>query len=138
MRFVLTSTAWAGQIVLEYNEAGLLLESNLKDAELSEQQHLWFLRNIPRELAELQVLIAKVQSAKLTPVPETITFDMFWDRYGEKLRSSRKKALTKWNRMSEADRAKAFLFIKKYENSMQAWQNKMYAETYLNRELWNN
>ena len=138
MKYLLTSTAWAGEIRLEYNEGLLLVNCDLSGAELSEQQHLWFLRNMPRELAALETLVTKAASAKLTEVPDDISFEKFWDRYGEKLRSSKKKAQKRWQQMSAADQAKAFIYIKKYENSMQAWQSKMYAETYLNKELWNN
>jgi hypothetical protein len=137
-KFILTSDAWSGEITLEYDDLHLLINMNLKEAELSEEQHLWFLRNMPRELAELQKLLDKSKSAKLTEAPQEVTFEMFWDAYDEKVRSSKKKALKVWSRMTDANRLKAYLFIPKYNRSILPGCNKKYAETYLNAELWNN
>lgn len=138
MKFQLTSTSWGGEIRLAYDELGLLTNCDISGATLSEKQHVWFLKNLPRELAELRKLIDGVPTAKLTEVSEVVGFDDFWNRYGEKTRSSKKKAITRWNRMSDSDRVKAYNFIPKYEKTIEAWQTKMYCETYLNKELWNN
>lgn len=137
-RYLLTSTAWNGEIEITYNDLQLLMNLDLSRADLSEQQQIWFLRNMPRELAELQALMSKAASATLTELTGEVTFDMFWGRYDEKVRSSKKKALKIWNRLSVKDREKAFNFIRKYENSIAPGVSKKYAETYLNAELWNN
>jgi len=136
-RYLLTSTAWNGEIEITYNDLHLLVNLDLSRADLSEQQQIWFLRNMPRELAELQALMNKAASATLTELGE-VTFEMFWIRYDETIRSSKKKALKIWNRLSAKDREKAFHFIRRYENSIASGVSKKYAETYLNAELWNN
>lgn len=138
MKYLLTSTAWPGEIEIVYNDLQLLVSHDTSRADLSENQQLWFLKNLPRELCELQQLIDKSTSATLTEVKDEITFEKFWSRYDEKLRSSKKKALKVWNRLTEADQIKAYKFISKYEQSIPNGVAKKYAETYLNVELWNN
>ena len=83
-------------------------------------------------------MMAKVASATFTEVLEEITFEMFWNRYNEKVRSSKKKAMITWKRLSRADQVKAFNHIRKYEQNIAPGVAKKYAETYLNAELWNN
>ena len=138
MKYLLTSTAWPGEIEIVYNDLQLLVSHDTSRADLSENQPLWFLKNLPRELCELQQLSDKSTSATLTEVKDEITFEKFWSRYDEKLRSSKKKALKVWNRLTEADQIKAYKFISKYEQSIPNGVAKKYAETYLNVELWNN
>jgi len=137
-RFILTSTAFEGDVIFEYNEGGLLERYDISGASLSENQHIWMLKNLPRELCELQRVLGNSGTAKLTEVSEEITFDKFWNRYDEKDRSSKKKALAKWNRMSKSQQAKAYWYIPKYFSSIPLGVAKKYAETYLNAELWNN
>jgi len=136
--FLLTSTAWQGEIEIHFNESDLLITCDLSRAVLSEQQHLWFLKRMPVELAELKALIAKTQTAKLTEIKEEITFETFWNRYDDKVRSSRKKAQRIWDRMTTANRVKSFRHISTYEATRPAGVAKKYAETYLNAETWNN
>jgi len=137
MIYHITSTSWAGYIEIEFNELNLMTRTDITNADLSEKQQLWFLRKMPRELIELQNVIDK-STAKITEVKQEVTFDLFWNRYDEKIRSSKKKALTTWNRLRKDDQVKAFNYIKKYEGSMAPGVAKKYAETYLNAELWNN
>jgi len=136
MIYHITSTSWTGYIELEFNSIGLMIRSDITQAVLNEAQQIWFLKNC-RELSELQRVI-KGTSATLTEVKLEVTFDLFWNRYDEKIRSSKKKSLTTWNRLRKDDQVKAYQYIKKYEQSMAPGVAKKYAETYLNAELWNN
>lgn len=135
--FLLTATAWTGEIELRYNELDLLINCDLSRAQLSQQQHVWFLRRLPVELVALQELIRN-STARMVEVNQEITFESFWNRYNDKVRSSRKKAERIWNRLSKADQAKAYAYISTYDASRSAGVAKKYAETYLNAELWNN
>lgn len=136
-RFVFTSTAFDGEVHFEF-EDDLLIKFDQSEATLTEKQQIFLLKRLPRELAEVQKLLDGSPGAKFTEILEDITFDRFWNRYDEKIRSSKKKALQKWNRLSQLDRNKAFYFIGKYEMSIPNGVAKKYAETYLNSELWNN
>lgn len=137
-RYSLTSTAFNGEVIFEFNEFGLLEKFDLSAAELSEKQQLYILRDLPRELPELNRVLGDSKTAKLTEVTSQITFAMFWDRYNEKSRSSKKKSEKRWDRMSKTNQFKAYHFIFKYESNLRPGTVKKYAETYLNDELWNN
>ena len=95
--FQLTSIAFKGYIEFRFNE-NTLLESYENHADLTEKQQVFLLKNIPREIPELE----KLRSANVTIVElkEDITFEMFWNRYDDKLNSSKKRAEQKWNKMT--------------------------------------
>jgi hypothetical protein len=137
-RFILTSDAFTGEVEFIFNDSGLLESFTTAAAQLSERQQVFILKELPRELSEIQKVISNSVSAKLIEVSKEITFEMFWNRYDEKIRSSKKTAETVWKRMSEKDRNKAYWFIPKYFSSILPGVPKKYAETYLRKELWNN
>lgn len=62
---------------------------------------------------------------------------MFWDKYNDKIRSSKKKSLKIWDKLTSTDQVKAFTYIHTY-NRHRGNAEKKYAETYLGSELWNN
>jgi len=133
-----TSGAFTGEVILTFNELGFLVSYDALSAQLTPDQQKWFLQKLPCELAEVERVLAGSPTAKLTEISLDITFDMFWSRYNDKVRSSRKKAMLKWIRMSNSDRTKAYHFISKYEMNIPQGVSRKYAETYLNNELWNN
>lgn len=135
--FSLTSPAFVGEVTFEFNDLGLLVSFDTKAAELSEQQQIFLLKGLPRELAEVQKMLERSPNAKFIETTKEITFDMFWKRYSAPLNSKKKKAEQRWGRMSKAEQRKAYLHIVKYEMNL-GGVAKMYAETYLNSELWNN
>jgi len=136
--YQLTSTAFEGFVDIYFNELGLLTEFSTKEAQLSEKQQIWLLKQMPRELSELQNVIKGSGSAVLTEIKQEISFEAFWNKYDDKQMSSRKKTLVKWNKMSDTERLKAYNFISLYFSGIAPGTRKKYAETYLNAELWNN
>jgi hypothetical protein len=136
--YLLTSAKWPGEIELRYDGAGLLVGYDYR-AELTAEQQRWFLTNMPRSLADLQALVKATKTGRLTEAPpEEVTFDMFWQQYDDATRSSRKRTLAKWQRMTRAEQVKAFRYVGRYFRSIPPGLGKKYAETYLNAELWNN
>jgi hypothetical protein len=133
--FHLSSIAWSGYIEFIFNDPGLL-DKMENHADLSEKQQIFLLKNMPREISELEKL--KTANVTITEVKQEITFDMFWIRYDDKLNSSKKRTERKWQKMNDADRVRAFYFIPRYFSNIPAGTRKKYAETYLNDELWNN
>lgn len=133
--FHLTSTSFTGYIEFRFRDNGLLEKYEIL-ADLTESQQIYLLRNLPREIFELDRF--KSSTATVTEVSDEVTFDMFWDRYDDKINSSRKRALQKWNKMTPADQIRAFRFISRYFGSIPSGTRKKFAETYLNAELWNN
>jgi len=137
-KYSLTSTHFEGEVIFEFTDDGTLAHYDSRGANLTAKQLSWISQSMPHHLAHIKNLIVKSKSAKITEIKEEITFDRFWNRYNYKDRSSKKRALQKWNRMSLTERKKAYDFIGRYEMTLKAGIDRKYAETYLNAELWNN
>jgi hypothetical protein len=80
----------------------------------------------------------KGRTGILTEEAEKVTFEMFWDRYNDKARSSRVKTERVWNKMPEGERTKAYRYINRYKSSIPQGVCMKYATTYLNDQMWNN
>jgi hypothetical protein len=137
-KYLLTSTAFSGEVEFTFNDLGMLSSFDASRADLSAKQQEWILKAMPDKLSDVQRVLGDSKTATLTEVKETVTFEQFWNRYDEKLRSSKKKTELRWNRMKETDQIKAFKYIQRYEQSIPMGVCKKYAETYLNAEQWNN
>ncbi len=133
--FHLTSIAWTGYIEFVFND-NCLLDKWENHAELSMGQHEYLVTHLPLEIAQLDKV--KTEFTTITEVKQDITFDMFWLRYDDKINSSRKKTLQKWNKMTPVDQARAYRFVPRYFGNIPPGTRKKYATTYLNDELWNN
>jgi hypothetical protein len=136
MTYSLTSNNFTGEILFTYNDAGLLTAMEV-NADLDEKQHIGFLKMLPCNYNALVDWQRKHSHLSITEVLDNVTHDMFWDKYDDKIRSSKKKSLARWNKHSKADQIKAYNFISTY-NRNRGTAEKKYAETYLNAELWNN
>lgn len=136
--FHLTSENFEGFVEFEFNKDGYLIRYDTDNATMSKEHLVYLLNRFPRHIDKIKDLLAKSDTATLTEIVSEVTFDMFWNKYNDKVNSSKKRALQKWNRMSKAQRIKAYQYINKYFMSIPYGTRKKYAETYLNAELWNN
>jgi triacylglycerol esterase/lipase EstA (alpha/beta hydrolase family) len=136
--YQLTSDAFTGFVDLYFNDLGLLTEFRTKTAELSEKQQIWILKQMPRELPELQQIVEGAPNLKLTEIKQEITFEMFWNKYDHKKLSSRIRTEAKWNKMNKTNKMKAYNYIYTYFSLLKPGTERKYAETYLNAELYNN
>jgi hypothetical protein len=137
--YIWTSETFTGTVTFTFNEASQLVQYDITDAKLTPHQLNWFTERLPRTYPELVEVLKKAKKSKLQLLPpEAITFDAFWNKYDEKLRSSKKRSLKIWNKLSYTEQCKAYLFITTYNRSIASGIAKKYAETYLNAELWNN
>jgi len=136
--FVLTSSQFEGEVTFTVNDLGRVTSFDTASAKLTVAQLNYLLSSLPRDITEIEKLLTYKTTATLTEINRDITFEMFWDRYNEKIRSSRKRAQSKWNKMPKSEQIRAYNFISKYEAHIIPGTGKKYAETYLNAELWNN
>ncbi len=137
-RFALTSDNYTGEVVCTYDDNGMLVNYDLTGAELTDEQKQYFFTHPPINVKELEAIVKRAKSMRVSELHEKVTFDVFWNRYDDKINSSKKKTLAKWNKMPESDRVRAYQYIFKYFASLPQGTRKKYAETYLNAELWNN
>ncbi len=125
-----------GDIVFTYNEKNRL-SSLLISEPLSDKQYEWLIARIPWSVDMLAPLAQKTQGATFVEKQLQVTFDMFWNRYNDKDRSSKKKTATQWDKMPVTEQVKAYMYIPTY-NRKRGTADKKYATTYLSDELWNN
>ncbi|MDZ4212789.1 MAG: hypothetical protein U1C59_13855 [Methylotenera sp.] len=137
-KYSLSSTSFTGEVIFEFNDLGFLTKFDTSQADLNESHQRWILREMPNHIDDIKRVLGNSKTAILTELSTDVTFQMFWDRYNEKIRSSRKRSEAKWNRMSQADRNRAYWWIGKYELTLTGNREKKYAESYLNAEQWNN
>ncbi len=136
--YSLTSSHFEGEVLLTFDDNGILTGYDTSRAVLTDQQKIWLAGKLPKFLTSINSILGESPTAKLTSIKQEVTFDQFWNRYDEKIRSSKKKAQAKWNKMGATDRFKAYSFITQYERNIIPGMAKKYAETYLSAELWNN
>lgn len=135
--YQITSPSFQGYVEINYNEKGYLHKLDFTNADLSDIQHEWLLNNLPTNIERVNNIKALEGRLKLTEI-SGITFDTAWNKYDDKLTSSKKKSLIKWNKMPFAEQIKAYNYINKYFMQLNGNIRKKYFETYLNSELWNN
>lgn len=135
--YLWTSELFTGEIEFRFDASGKLLGYENR-AELNAHQLDAILGQLPRTSDRLEELIKSSSSSKLTEVKKDITFDKFWERYDDKVNSSKKRTKVKWDKMPKAEQVKAYNYISYYLSNLPGGTRKKFAETYLNAELWNN
>ena len=135
-KYSITSSAFNGEIIYSFDEKDSFVAMEVK-ATLSEAQLRHFFAYMPYTSTELKATIGALQKVTVTEVIYEITFDMFWSRYNDKERSSKKRSQEKWNKLNAGNQAKAYHHILKYFRT-KGNAEKKYCETYLAAELWNN
>lgn len=135
-KYSITSLAFSGEIIFSFDEKDCFVGMEVK-ASLSEAQLRHFFAYMPYSSKDLKATIGASQKVTVTDVIENITFEMFWSRYNDKERSSKKRSMEKWNKLNAGNQAKAYNHILKYFRT-KGNAEKKYCETYLAAELWNN
>ena len=134
-KIVLTIPRFEGEVVFTYDDGdslhGIAFEGAFPDPVKST-----ILRSYPVRPEDLQR--TKGRTGILTEEEERVTFEMFWNRYNDKARSSRVKTQRVWERMPEGERVKAYRYINRYKSSIPQGVCMKYATTYLNDQMWNN
>lgn len=138
-RYSITSEKFAGEITAAFDDRRELVGLDMSGAEMTVKQKNWLLAHKPSTEEKLFEMQRQSKWMKITLIPESIvSFEMFWQRYDDKLNSSKKRTKQKWDKMSKSEKQKAYNFINRYFSSIPQGTRKKYAETYLNAELWNN
>lgn len=134
-KIILTIPKYEGEVVFTFDENDFV-QSITFNGDFPIQVRGIILGSNPLRPEDLQR--TKGRTGILTEEAETVTFEMFWDRYDDKARSSKVKTRRVWDRMPEGERVKAYRFINRYKCSIPQGVCMKYATTYLNDQLWNN
>lgn len=132
-RFIFSSPKFNGSAVFEFNLQGLLCLMKIEGS-ISEEQHRWILDNAPIRIEKLTTY-KTIKGAQLLEEKVEITFEMFYEKYGYK--RDKKKAITCWNRMKEADRIAAYYYIQTYLTTLKPGISIKLPVSYLRSEIWN-
>ena len=139
--FLVTSAKATEGVIFSYNATtGLFCGIDILQKNMTRQARHTLVSNILLELNLFLSYVKELSQKEGYTVVELgidITFEMFWDKYNDKLRSSKKRSEKIWNKLKQEDKIKAFYHINTY-NKYRGNAEKKYAETYLNAELWNN
>lgn len=138
--FLVTTGQSPEGIVYHYTNDGLLYGIDIKQKDMPEQNRQNVLNQAHILLDNFLAWathITKKGKAEIVELEMKISFEMFWNKYDDKLRSSKKKTEKIWNKLTEPNQIKAYYYINTY-NRNRGTAEKKYAETYLNAELWNN
>jgi hypothetical protein len=137
--FWLSSSKFEGYVRYQFDkDSGLLYGVDTTTASLSFEQLSHIFKVLPKSVDVVNVVVHGSTTSVLTEIHTQITFEMFWEKYDDKLNSSKKRTLSKWNKMGKNEHILAYNFIDTYFRSLPSGTRKKYAETYLNAELWNN
>lgn len=136
-KFELTSPAFEGCVTYGFDDTtDRLVMVDMSSVPLSAELWNCIWSNLPATSKAMGKV--KGRTGVITELVEDITFDMFWQRYDDKARSSKVKTQRAWDKMPEREQVKAYQFIPRYFESIPPGVCKKYATTYLSDQLWNN
>jgi len=134
--YILTSKIFDGEVVISVSQEKKL-QADFTKSSVSVDQQRFILKKMSEGLENMKLYFnTPPTDCKMELL--VIDFEMFWNRYDDKISSSKKRAKAKWDKMSDIDRNNAYNYIPKYVMNVPYGTRKKYAETYLNCELWNN
>lgn len=135
-KYLITSAHYTGAVEVVYDEQRLLsIDFSQTNSTMVQREKLK--QVIPVNPSSLREAFAKT-SVTIIEGDFEVSFEMFWNAYGKKVHPSRCKPL--WEKMSTADRVKAFIGIKKYNQWLrtQGDRARLDPENYLKRKTWEN
>lgn len=136
-KFELTSPAFEGCVTYGFDDTtDRLVMVDMSSVPLSAELWNCIWSNLPATSKAMGKV--KGRTGVITELVEEITFDMFWQRYDDKARSSKVKTQRAWDKMPKREQVKAYQFIPRYFQSIPPGVCKKYATTYLSDQLWNN
>lgn len=135
IKYIMTSPQLDGEIEFHFSHTGYLQQLIFRCQPTDKQyEYLW--KHQPYTRAAMDAFVKATPYAHFVISVCEITFDDFWNRYGEKEHSSKKKAQLRWNNMPKSAQIRAYEYIPKYKYNLPPGVRMKYAETYLNSEIW--
>lgn len=131
MRYLITSIQSEQQVILGYDEKGLLCEVQVSNA-ADEKALEWSFRHAPIHEADVRIVF-KQDHLRFTTLK--VTFDEFWRTY--RVKEGKKDAMRSWEKLTDAQRQLAFNYIETYRSKCIRDRISMqYPATYLRAERW--
>lgn len=129
----------------KYHLNGDFFSFTILEGELSGHQMHWLFsaKNFPTTDNLMQIMWLKdkdiTSKLDINKIDPDISFDAFWNAYDNKV-GKKKMAENYWKKMSKADKIKALMAIKRYNNNLRLTPGiqKAHPTTFLNQEYYNN
>lgn len=133
---ILTHDKMPGEIELRYDNRPCICTLIIR-GEPKPETIQWAVNHMPVTPDE-GLPIFRRNGFKVTEVQQEITFELFWDTYKQKVK--RDRCVKLWERMSQAERIRAYNGIAVYFRhlSENTWKSKADPETYLRNKYWLN
>ena len=133
-RYSLTFPSVAGNVVFGYSDEGVLVLFR-NEGEMTPLQKAWFADFLPARQDQLQDFATKLK-AKLEEMPEDLTFEAFWVKYGKKI--NKKRCEPMWAKMPDTQRIKALRAIVPYKAFLlrTGYRSQVDPENYLKNEYY--
>ena len=136
-RYLLTTEASPDGVIYTFTAEGWLDAMQIQQQNMNLASRAVVVKTLRLQEADF-LEWAKGITCTVMKLDDKITFDMFWDKYNDKDRSSKKRSLKLWQKLKEDDQVKAYHYHDQYVKKMPPGVAKKYAETYLAAEQWNN
>lgn len=112
IKYVMTSKKFEGEVFFGYNELGrLTYYENASD--MPDDHHVWLIKNLPGELARIEVLKSTIQG-RIQEVPMEVTFEAFYDPFPR--HRNKHRCIPLWKKLSEKHKIMAILSVEPYKN----------------------
>ncbi|MBV6442724.1 MAG: hypothetical protein EPGJADBJ_04446 [Saprospiraceae bacterium] len=120
-------------ITVAYGENGLLRSLDFGDQLLGEEAVRFCYARIPCTELELSEL---AYNCLIEPVPTDLSFNAFWEQYGNK--QNKDRAYKFWTALPDADRIAALRAIRRYNQylAQKPGIEKKYPDTWLKNRCW--
>lgn len=123
-----------GSVEFTYNQDGLLVEY-LLSAELSEHQLLFLLKRLPRTVEDVEVLQSQHPAFSVSKLTENLSFNTFWEAYGQKIHPHRCEPL--WNKLKDGEKLAALTAISAYfSHTNKTGAYRVNPENYIKKQYW--
>lgn len=137
-KFLIEFTRFSAKVVVEYNSNGWLIDMQFEPGSFTEVETKFLFDHYPVYFGWIE-RYRKFQNVRVTQLFENLDFPTFWDSYAHKV-GNKKRAERLWETLKPPERAKAMSFIVQYNQQLllQKGVAKLYPETYLQQQRWNN
>lgn len=136
-KFLVKTDSSPDGVIYTYNDrTELFVGLEIKEENMPAENRQKIIGHIPLTLTDLLSWVKSFRN-EFIELEGNISFETFWDKYNDKVRSSRKRSQKLWEKLNKENQAKAYYYIDTY-NRHRGNAEKKYCETYLNAELWNN
>lgn len=138
-KLLLTSTGYSGEVVIVYGMENKLILIDMQTASMTDEQIQAMKARVPTSYDESSFLKA-FNSPTLRVIEEgfQVGFEAFWDKYG--IKRNKERCIKLWDKLSEADRVKAYYSLNGYFRHLaqNTWKTKAEPDTYLRNRYFDN